>query len=123
MFCNKCGEKLADDAKFCTKCGTKINNEPKMGSIVFRRIGQLYGALAPINVFVDGMQVASIGTNQEVRVPLSIGAHQVSFNYWCGNNNQNIFYLTNQNPNIRITVKLGYGVITSDPKIVNVENI
>ena len=40
MFCNKCGEKLPDDAKFCTKCGYKVNNEPEMGSIVFKRLGQ-----------------------------------------------------------------------------------
>ena len=30
MFCNKCGEKLPDDAKFCTKCGYKVNNIRKI---------------------------------------------------------------------------------------------
>jgi len=25
MFCTKCGNKLADDARFCTKCGTAVN--------------------------------------------------------------------------------------------------
>ena len=48
MFCNKCGEKLPDDAKFCTKCGYKVNNDPEMGSIVFKRLGQLYGSIAQI---------------------------------------------------------------------------
>lgn len=27
MYCNKCGEKILDDAKFCSKCGNKINIE------------------------------------------------------------------------------------------------
>jgi len=25
MFCTKCGNKLADDARFCVKCGTTVN--------------------------------------------------------------------------------------------------
>jgi uncharacterized RDD family membrane protein YckC len=29
MFCSKCGEQLADDAKFCTKCGTPVTVEAK----------------------------------------------------------------------------------------------
>jgi len=26
MFCQNCGDKLADDDKFCSKCGEKIEN-------------------------------------------------------------------------------------------------
>ena len=29
MYCSKCGEQLADDAKFCTKCGTPVTVEAK----------------------------------------------------------------------------------------------
>jgi uncharacterized RDD family membrane protein YckC len=29
MYCSKCGEQLADDAKFCTKCGTLVTVEAK----------------------------------------------------------------------------------------------
>lgn len=28
MFCKKCGNELADTAKFCTKCGTKTEETP-----------------------------------------------------------------------------------------------
>ena len=104
MFCNKCGEKLPDDAKFCTKCGYKVNNDPEMGSIVFKRLGQLYGSIAQIKIFLDGQMVASLGTNQEVKVTVPIGVHQVEFGYWCGNG-QNTVTLTKENPNIRVNIK------------------
>ncbi len=29
MFCEKCGEKLEEDAVFCTKCGAKVGGENK----------------------------------------------------------------------------------------------
>lgn len=122
MFCNKCGEKLSDDAQFCTKCGYKVNNNHEMGTIVFKRLGQFYGSIAQIKIFLDGQMIASLGTNQEVKVNAPIGMHQVEFGYWCGSG-QNTIYLTKENPNIRINIKLGVGLVTSDPKIVSVENI
>ncbi len=27
MYCNKCGNKLNEDAKFCDKCGKKVSNK------------------------------------------------------------------------------------------------
>ena len=27
MYCNKCGTKLDDNAKFCNKCGNKIKKQ------------------------------------------------------------------------------------------------
>ena len=36
MFCEKCGNKLEEDALFCTKCGAKIgeSKEPKKEDMV-----------------------------------------------------------------------------------------
>jgi archaellum component FlaF (FlaF/FlaG flagellin family) len=122
MFCNNCGEKLADDAKFCTKCGSKVNNDPEMGSIVFKRLGQFYGSIAQIKVFLDGQMVTSLGTNQEIRINVPIGVHKISFDYWCGSG-ENQVVLTKENPNIRVNIKLGAGLVTSNPKIASIENI
>jgi len=37
IYCSKCGEKLADNAKFCTKCGTPVTVEAKAESTVVER--------------------------------------------------------------------------------------
>lgn len=56
MYCNKCGTKLDDNAKFCNKCGNKIkkqnnetaeiiddNDNQKYKNDICKRVGQLFG--------------------------------------------------------------------------------
>lgn len=32
MFCEKCGKRLTENAKFCSRCGAKVNQPPKSNS-------------------------------------------------------------------------------------------
>lgn len=36
MYCSKCGEELAEGAKFCTKCGAPVNFEAKAETVASR---------------------------------------------------------------------------------------
>lgn len=119
MFCNKCGEQIEDTAKFCNKCGNETNN---IGSITFERQKQYYGCLVPVKVFMDGQQVATLTSGQQATIQTTIGKHQVNFNLWSGNGAEEVT-LESQNPNIKVTFKVGMGVVTSKPKIVKIENI
>lgn len=117
MFCNKCGNKVEDDASFCNKCGFKV--APDRGNIIFRREGQYYGCLVPVKVFLDGQLVGSLGTGAEVTVPATIGKHRVAFNLWSGNG-ENDVEVRKEHPNIKVIFKLGVGVISSKPKIISI---
>jgi len=117
MYCNKCGNKVEDDARFCNKCGFKL--APDMGNITFRREGQYYGCLVPVKVYMDGQLVGTLSAGAEATVPGTIGKHRIAFDLWSGNG-QNDIELTKQHPNIKVIFKLGVGAVTSKPKIISV---
>ncbi|MDO4282455.1 MAG: zinc-ribbon domain-containing protein [Clostridia bacterium] len=119
MFCNQCGKKVADDARFCTNCGFEIN---KMGTIIFAREKQFYGSLVPIKVFMDGSLVATISSGKEVSVPATVGNHKVAFDLWSGNGQYDIT-VPEEHPDIKVTFKLAVGAVTSKPQIVSITNV
>lgn len=120
MFCNQCGEKIEDDAKFCNKCGFKIAKE--MGSITFSRENKYYGCLIEVKIYMDGNLVASVGNGKEVTVPASVGMHKIAFDVWSGNGINDI-EITKDHPNIKVVFKLGMGALTSKPKITEIINL
>jgi len=120
MYCTKCGEKVENSASFCTKCGNKLENY--QGSIIFARESQFYGVLIPIDIYLDGEKVASVGAGNEVKVATTIGNHRLAFYLWSGNGQYDI-EVTEANPNIKVTFKLAIGAITSKPKIIKIENV
>ena len=119
MYCNKCGAEIDINSNFCTKCGNKLENYNKNGSITFVRENQFYGVIIPIDVFLDGQKVASVSAGKEVTVPTTIGKHKIAFNLWSGNGQYDI-EIKPEKPNIRVTFKLGVGLVTSKPKIVSI---
>lgn len=121
MFCTKCGEKVDNNSSFCTKCGNKLENY-NQGSIIFARESQFYGVLVPITIYLDGEKVASVSAGSEVKVPTTIGKHRLAFDLWSGNGQYDL-EISETNPNIKVTFKLGVGAITSKPKIVKIENV
>jgi hypothetical protein len=122
MFCNKCGEKVDQNAKFCNKCGEKLEGYIKTGSITFRRDGQYYGCLVPVKVFLDNNLVMSLGIGEEQTVQTTIGKHRIDFNVMGGNGGDEI-ELTEKSPNKKVIFKLGMGMITAKPKIISVLDI
>ena len=71
---------------------------------------------------IDGEKVASIKSDQQVKIPVSIGKHKLSFNLWSGNGLYDVD-LSENNPKVKVTFKLNMGLITSKPTIIKVENI
>ena len=120
MYCTECGQKVENNASFCTKCGNKLENY--QASIIFARENQFYGVLIPITVYLDGKKVASVGAGKEEKIPTTIGKHRLAFDLWSGNGQYDI-EVTEANPNIKVTFKLGIGAMTSKPKIVKIENV
>lgn len=120
MFCNKCGKEVKEGEKFCNHCGEK--QTPNIGSIVFARQNKYYGCLMNVDIFMDGNLVASVGNGKEVTVPASIDTHKFAFNLWSGNAITDIT-ITPEHPNIKVVFKLGMGVMTSKPKIVEIMNL
>lgn len=122
MFCNKCGAPVDLTGKFCTKCGNPLENYPHEGSVIFARENQFYGVIIPIKVYMDGNLVASVNAGKEVKVPMTVGKHRIAFDLWSGNEQYDI-ETTISNPNIKVTFKLGVGLVTSKPKIVSIVNV
>ncbi len=120
MFCNKCGNKVEDNDIFCNKCGFRV--APEMGSITFAREGKFYGSLVAIQVFMDGILVATIKNGTEATVPASIGKHKISFNLWSGNDIEDIEIFP-AHPNIKVFFTLKAGAVTSKPRITNIINL
>lgn len=122
MYCDKCGNSNDSNAKNCTNCGKEIGIPDNVGSITFFRSKRFYGSMIKIKVFIDGKQVCSLGNGQEIKVPVSIGTHKVMFDLWSGNAGDEI-HITKENPNVKATVKLKIGAVTSKPEIVDLQNI
>ena len=122
MFCNKCGAPVDLTGKFCTKCGNPLENYPHEGSVIFARINQLTGVIMPVDVYMDGRLVATLNAGREVKVPMTVGKHRIAFNVWKENGEYEIETTIN-NPNIKVTFKLGVGLVTSKPKIVSIVNV
>ncbi len=120
MFCNKCGNEIKEAEKFCNKCGER--QIPEMGSITFARQNKFYGSLIDIKIFMDGKQVASIANGREATVPATIGTHKIAFDLWSGNSIIDI-EVPKDHPNIKVVFKLGAGVVTAKPKIVEIINL
>lgn len=122
MYCTNCGEEIENNTNFCTKCGSKLENNNTEGSITFSRINQFYGVLIPITIYLDGEKVASVDAGKEVKIPATIGKHRLAFNLWSGNGQYDI-EITKEHTDIKVTFKLGMGLVTSKPKIISIENI
>lgn len=122
MFCTNCGKEVEANTSFCTNCGNKVGNNEKKGTIIFVRESQFYGVAVPLHIYLDGIEVASLWAGNEQKIDTSIGKHRVALDVWSGNGQQEI-EITEANPNIKITVKLGMGALTSKPKIIRIENV
>lgn len=120
MFCNKCGNEIKEGEKFCNKCGEK--QEPTMGSIVFSRQNKYYGCLIGVKIYMDGNLVATVANGKEEKVPVSIGTHKFAFDLWSGNKITDI-EVTKEHPDIKVVFKLGMGLLTAKPKIVEIINL
>lgn len=119
MYCTKCGAEIDNNASFCIKCGNKLEDNNQTGTITLVRKKQFYGVLIPIKVFIDGKEVANLSVGNEIELPIEIGKHRLAFNLWSGNGQYDI-EVKEEKPNIKVTFKLGMGVITSKPKIVSI---
>lgn len=122
MYCNNCGKEVKDDAIFCNNCGNKVVQEENDSYIIFERKKQFYGVLVPINIYLDGKQVASLKSNETAKVLTSVGNHRIAFNLWSGNGQYDI-NITKENRNVKVVFKLSMGLVTSKPKIISIENI
>lgn len=120
MFCNKCGNQVEETEKFCNKCGEKV--ETNMGSIVFERQKKYYGCAIPIKIYMDGNLVATVANGKQETIPATVGTHKFAFNLWSGNKITDIT-VTPENPNMKVTFKLGMGLLTAKPKIVDITNL
>ncbi|MCI9177006.1 MAG: zinc ribbon domain-containing protein [Clostridia bacterium] len=120
MFCNKCGNEVKEGEKFCNKCGEKI--EETVGSITFFRQNSFYGCLVGIKIYMDGNLVATVANGNGVVVPATIGTHKFAFNLWSGNKITDI-EVTKEHPNIKVVFKLGMGLLTAKPKILEIVNL
>ena len=122
MYCNNCGKEIKDDATFCNNCGNKVVQEENDSYIIFERKEQFYGVLVPINIYLDGKQVASLKSNETKKVLTNVGNHRIAFNLWSGNGQYDI-NITKENRNVKVVFKLSMGLVTSKPKIISIENI
>lgn len=122
MVCSKCGEKADKDVKFCQKCGNKLVKEEGDACITFSRKKQFYGVLVPIKIYLDGNLVGSVKSNESITVNTTVGMHRIAFNLWSGNGQYDV-NIAKENPNVRVNLKLSMGLVTSKPKIINIENI
>jgi uncharacterized RDD family membrane protein YckC len=66
IYCSKCGEELAEDAKFCTKCGAAVNFEAKAETVAasFERDPELqdYWIKRLIAYVIDSVMVGVVVT-------------------------------------------------------------
>ena len=121
MYCNNCGKEIKDDATFCNNCGNKVVQEENDSYIIFERKKQFYGVLVPINIYLDGKQVASLKSNETEKVLTSVGNHRIAFNLWSGNGMYDINIAKGEN--VKVIFKLSMGLVTSEPEIISIEKI
>ena len=104
MNCSKCGA-FNQGGQFCSSCGAplmgnvvnnQVNQQPMMnqnqqiqyqqqpmmnqlpdgiGTITLNRPNNFYGSLIPIDIFVDGYLLGSVGNGQTKQFQLYYGAH------------------------------------------------
>lgn len=56
MFCNKCGNKLTDDARFCVKCGYKVESINSTNKI-FRKEYEFLGKDGRTKLTIEGNRI------------------------------------------------------------------
>ncbi|MFB0921617.1 MAG: zinc ribbon domain-containing protein [Oscillospiraceae bacterium] len=86
MFCNYCGQKNPDGAKFCSNCGKPLNcteaptsSESMTFTVTIFRESQTYLINPPINLTVDDTENYSIPNGGSLKLDLSEGEHELLF--------------------------------------------
>lgn len=116
-FCNNCGNKIENEAKFCPNCGTKVvvsdmnsvesNNQNKTGTVIVHRGTSMQDMLRSYKVLIDGNEVGKIKQNEEQQYELNYGKHVIQFKIdWKGSKLLE-FELNDDTPTVRVNCR-GY---------------
>lgn len=71
-FCNKCGEKIEENAKFCLKCGNKIEQGTKKEQVVEKEEEKAKEQIEKIEEEKVTEQLAEIEEIEQVNIPTKI---------------------------------------------------
>ena len=78
MYCQHCGTKLPDNARFCSECGGKVglyaSNE---GTLVITRELTMMAAGTATRVFIDGALMAEMNSGESQKLTLRAGDHMI----------------------------------------------
>lgn len=73
--CRECGRQVADSAPTCPHCGvTSPGGEAKLE---VRRVKRLQGAIVPLVVLVDNVEMSRLTSNKSFDMSLSPGTHRI----------------------------------------------
>ncbi len=73
--CRECSHQVADSAPTCPHCG--VTSPGGSSSLEIRRVKRFSGGRAPLVVFVDGEEVASLTSAQSYSMTVTPGPHRI----------------------------------------------
>jgi len=141
MFCEYCGNKLNEDARFCSKCGKSVTAGQNVTAgggdtgkckLTIERLKCIFTySLTKYNVYIDGQQVKKLAKNECFTIELSNGRHNIHFDAFgfkktpsfefFGNNNE-IKY-TVSSPSVIDTLGSGTGFLVDAPSELTINKV
>lgn len=77
--CPDCGQMVSENAKSCIHCGSPLTANVKLEKVKLKRTKKLAAALAPFEIYVDGVMVANLANGKEAEVFLPSGLRTFEF--------------------------------------------
>jgi hypothetical protein len=115
-FCEQCGTKLNEGAKFCSNCGAGIQTGKKSSAkagkckLTIERAKLLVYPFEKFNVYIDGQSVKKLKNGECFSTELSNGKHNIYFTGSLGTMKTPSFEFTGDSNEIKYTVSAPSGV-------------
>lgn len=113
MFCTECGSAL-NEAGVCEAC-----EKNKSKKIIVTREKKVMGFAISFPVYIDGVQLGSLGNGKSLEMNVAPGKHVVEFR--CVEKTITQEVTLNENDSVEVTCKASMGLIAAIASITNVE--